>query len=283
VQALRDATTELRVTSSGIDHPEGIAWYDGYVWCGTESGSLIRIDPSDGQTEVVAETGGFLGGLAFDGNGACYICDSHGRIIRVDPTGAVETFADSVAGQPLRTPNYPAFTSDGTLWFSDSGSGWEADNGFLVRIPPGRDPEIATDEPKLFPNGIAITADESALYIVESRRPGIITLELSSGTVRPLSEALPTPGAVPDGLAFDRDGTLYISCWRPDRVYRWKPEREELELFLDDPTAEYLNSPTNLCFGGSDLTRIYFASLGGWTITELDTDTSGQPLQHPTF
>lgn len=280
MQALKDVTTELRVTAAGIDHPEGVAWYGGYVWCGTESGSLIRIDPNDGHTEVVAETGGFLLGMAFDGNGACYICDSHGRIVRVDRDGDTRTFADSVAGRALRTPNYPAFTSDGTLWFSDSGSGWEADDGFLVKIPPGRDPEIATDETRLFPNGIAISADESLLYLVESRRPGIVTVDLAGGNVGSVVEALPTPVAVPDGLAFDRDGSLYISCWRPDRVYRWTA-RTHLEVVLDDPTAEYLNSPTNLCFGGKDLTRIYFASLGGWAITEIDGDTSGQPLQHP--
>jgi sugar lactone lactonase YvrE len=280
MQAVNDVTRDLRITASGIDHPEGVAWYDGYVWCGTESGSLIRIDPDNGHKEVVAETGGFLLGLAFDGDGACYICDSNGRIVRVDRDGSADTFVDTVAGKALRTPNYAAFTSDGTLWFSDSGSGWEADDGCLVKVPPGGEPEIVTDETRLFPNGIAISADESLLYLVESRRPGIVTVELSGATVGGVVEALPTPGAVPDGLAFDREGSLYISCWRPDRVYRWT-SRSRVEVLLDDPTAEYLNSPTNLCFGGSDLTRIYFASLGGWAITELDGDISGQPLQHP--
>jgi len=280
MQAIRDATTDLRVTASGIDHPEGVAWYGGYLWCGTESGSFIRIDPSDGHTEVVAETGGFLLGLAFDGNGACYICDSKGRIVYVDRNGDTGTFADSVAGRPLRTPNYAAFTSDGTLWFSDSGSGWEADDGCLVSIPPGRDPEIVSDETRFFPNGLAISADESRLYLVESRRPGIVAVGLTEGSIGSVVEALPLPGAVPDGLAFDSDGSLYVSCWRPDRVYRWT-NQARLEVLLDDPTAEYLNTPTNLCFGGADLTRIYFASLGGWDITEIDGDTPGQPLQQP--
>ena len=280
MHALRDVTKDLRVTASGIDHPEGVAWYDGYVWCGTESGLLLRIDPADGHTETVAETGGFLLGLAFDANGACYICDSHGRIVRVDPDGTVDTFANAVAGKPLRTPNYAAFTSDGTLWFSDSGSGWEADDGWLVKIPPGGDPEIATDETRLFPNGVAISADESTLYLVESRRPGVVALRLEDGRAGRPVEVLPLPGAVPDGLALNRDGTLYVSCWRPDRVYRWT-NQTRLEILLDDPTAEYLNSPTNLCFGGDLLTRLYFASLCGWTITELDGEVPGQPLQRP--
>jgi gluconolactonase len=242
----------------------------------------LRVDPFDGTVDVVAETGAFLLGIAFDGDGACYACDMSGRILRVDPRGPVDVFAEAVEGRRLRTPNFPAFTSDGTLWFSDSGSAWNADDGALIRVPRASDPELASDEPRLFPNGIAIPSDESSLYLVESRRPGIVKFELVDGVLGQMTEALRMHHVVPDGLAFAADGTLYISCWRPDRVYLWR-EGASSEVFLDDPTAEYLNTPTNLCFGGDDFRRLYFASLGGWTITQIDVPHVGQRLAHPSF
>jgi gluconolactonase len=31
---------------------------------------------------------------------------------------------------------------------------------------------------------------------------------------------------VPDGLAFDAAGNLYIACYEPSRIYRVSPERD---------------------------------------------------------
>jgi gluconolactonase len=273
-------TSELRVTASGLDHPEAVAWYDNYLWCGTESGALIQIDPGDGKAEVIAETGGFLGGLAFDASGNCYCCDFTGRVLIVEQDGSVNVFVDGVNGEKLNTPNFPAFTSDGAFWFTDSGSGWAADDGSLFVVRPDRDPELASDEVRMFPNGLAFSADEARLYVVESRLPGVRVFGLVDGQLGPQDRELVLPDDVPDGVALDSSGALYIGCWRPDRVYRWT-EDGKLEIFLDDPTAEYLNSPTNLCFGGPTLTRLYLASLGGWTVTEIDVDIPGVPISLP--
>jgi gluconolactonase len=132
----------------------------------------------------------------------------------------------------------------------------------------------------MFPNGLAFSADEARLYVVESRLPGVRVFGLVDGQLGPQDRELVLPDDVPDGVALDSSGALYIGCWRPDRVYRWT-EDGKLEIFLDDPTAEYLNSPTNLCFGGPTLTRLYLASLGGWTVTEIDVDIPGVPISLP--
>ena len=280
--AVRDAVTELQVLASGLDHPEAVAWWGGAVWCGTESGDLLRIDPATGATSVVAATGGFLLGLAFDADGRCYACDSKlGRVLRVSQDGTVESVADSAGGRKLACPNYLVFSSGGTLYVTDSGPGWEADDGFLLRIPPGGQPEIVSEECRRFPNGLALSADERTLYVVESRLPGVVTYDLGAGAVGPRREFLRLPGTVPDGLALDASGALYVSCWRPDRVYRIQAGGGAPEIYLDDPTAEYLNSPTNLCFGGPDLRTLYLAGLCGWNISQLAADVPGQPLALP--
>lgn len=282
MKAIRDAVTEVRVLADGLDHPEAVAWWDGAVWCGTEAGELLRIDPGNGRAKVIASTGGFLLGLAFDADGRCYACDSKlGRVLRIGQDGTVEPVVDSVGGRKLACPNYPVFSSDGTLYVTESGTGWEADDGCLFRIPPGGQPEIVSEECHGFPNGLALSADERMLFVVESRLPGVVTYEFSAGVVGPRRELVRLPGAVPDGLALDASGALYVSCWRPDRVFRIPAGGREAEIYLDDPTAKYMNSPTNLCFGGQNLRTLYLACLCGWTIRQLPAAVPGQPLAYP--
>lgn len=281
---VRDAFTEVTVLADDIDHPEGVAWFEGSVWCGTESGEILRIDPSTGAIQRVAETGGFLLGLAFDGQGRCCVCDSgRGRLLRISPSiGSVEVLADQVEGRRLVSPNFPCFSQDGTLWVTESGHPG-ANDGYLFRIPPGATaPEIVSDDVHLFPNGLAIAPDGTRLYVVESRLPGVVTFALTGGEVGPREEFVVLPEANPDGLAFDVEGSLYVSCWRPDRVYRVRKDGWT-EVFLDDPTGDYLETVTNVCFGGEKLDRMYLAGLGGRAIRQIDVDVPGHPLAYPTI
>jgi gluconolactonase len=280
--AVRDAAAAVRAVAGGIDHPEAVAWHAGHVYCGTESGDLLRIDPATGSCEVVARPGGFLLGLAFDGGGNCIACDAAaGRLVHVAADGSSETLLDSVAGRKLASPNYPAYASDGTLWVTESGSGWTADDGFLFCIRPGGRAEIADDACRRFPNGLAISPDESRLYVVESRLPGIASYPLGpSGALGPREEVLALPGTVPDGIAFDAEGALYIGCWRPDRIYRLSPAGA-LEIYLDDYTGEFMSTPTNLAFGGEGMRTLYLAALAGWSVNAVDCEVAGHPLPRP--
>ena len=276
--AVRSAESELRMLAGGIDHPECVAWHDGRVWCGTESGDMLAIDPASGAVESVVNIGGFVGGIAFDHQGRCWICDiANGRLLRLNRDRRLEVVVEVVDGRRLVTPNFPAGGRDYTVWCADSGSRGGADDGFLCRVRPDDSVELVDRECRRFPNGIALSAAMDVLYLVESRLPGVVTYDLEGEGVGPRRELLRMPGTVPDGLALDTDGALYVACWRPDRVYRLLTDGS-LEIYLDDPTAEFMNSPTNLCFGGSDGRRIYLAGLGGWSITEIDTETPGRLL-----
>ncbi len=71
---------------------------------------------------------------------------------------------------------------------------------------------------------------------------------------------------VPDGLAFAPDGSLFISCYEPSRIYRWREDRG-LELLIEDRAATTIAHPTNVALKGD---RLYTANLGRWHITEID-------------
>src|SRR5919106_3517625 len=64
-------------TEPRLQHPEGVAvGPDGWIWCGTENGEVLRIDPAGTRIERMAKDGGFTLGLAFLGCTALFFCDN---------------------------------------------------------------------------------------------------------------------------------------------------------------------------------------------------------------
>src|SRR5580692_9554754 len=93
----RDASAVLpmdraRVLFDGIfseprlQHPEGVAvGPDGWIWCGSENGEVLRIDAAGASNERVATTDGFTLGLAFLADRALFFCDLKAKaVFRLD-------------------------------------------------------------------------------------------------------------------------------------------------------------------------------------------------------
>ena len=172
--------SDLYVIASGLDHPEGVATGpDGTLWAGGEAGQVYRIDSEAGTATEIANTGGFVLGIAHDAAGRLYLCDAGRRaILRVDPrSGDVGVWCDSAGGAPLETPNYPAFAADGSLYFSDSGTeSLDVRNGRMIRVPPGGgDGEVLDLGTLHFTNGVCVTGD-GAVHFLETLTPRLSTI-----------------------------------------------------------------------------------------------------------
>jgi sugar lactone lactonase YvrE len=126
-----------------------------------------------------------------------------------------------------------------------------------------------------FSNGTAIHDDK--LYIVESQRPGVVAVPLDGGE---LEVVVTLDRCVPDGLAFDAEGGLWISCWQPNRIYH-VPTGGEPKAVVDDWTGEYVLSPTNVAFAGTDLDELVLASLAGWGLRAIAPGVTGHPIVRP--
>src|SRR5262249_33672254 len=203
--------------------------------------------PDGSGREVVASTGGFCLGLAFDARGNLFVCDvAHAAVVRLDGrTGALDRFADGVPGHRLVTPNFPAFDADGRLYVTDSGSADAAGPGIL-RFEPDGSGELWHPGPFHFANGLAFDAGCTTLYVAETWRNAVRAIE-GSPDGRPGDErALAVlPGVLPDGLAVAADGTVYIGCYEPSQIMRVRPGGEP-EIVIADPTAHILCHPTNI-------------------------------------
>lgn len=266
--------------ADGLDHPEGVACGpDGTIWAGGEAGQVYRVSP-DGAVEQFASTGGFVLGLCLDAAGRIYACDN-GRheVVRVSPDGSVETYSAGAPERPMRTPNYPVFDAAGNLYVSDSGS-WMGNDGCVFVVRPGGATEVLTNEASAFPNGMALDAGDERLYVVHSNLPGVVAVDLRPGGGRRVETVLDLPRHVPDGLAFDEDGNLFVSCYSPSAIYRLTPGGD-LAVVAEDWQSTVLAAPTNIAFCGPDRKTLVVASLARWHLTRAAMPVAGQPLHHP--
>ncbi|MEM7128294.1 MAG: SMP-30/gluconolactonase/LRE family protein [Chloroflexota bacterium] len=267
----------------GLDHPEGVAWGpDGFIYAGGEAGQIYRINLDTGNFEEIANTGGFVLGLCLDAASNIYACDHVKQcVFRITQSGQVSVYASSSPERKMSVPNYPVFDKAGNLYVSDSG-GWDEANGCLFRVTSAGETELIDAGPFPFPNGLALSPDGSELYMVLSNLPGVGKFPLQdSGAVGPLETVVELPeNEVPDGLAFDSQGNLFISCYTPSRIYRLTPNGD-LVILAEDPRNTTLSAPTNIAFCRNDLTTLAVASLGRWHLSRAEMDIAGQPLWYP--
>ena len=281
--ALLNNDTEVSVLVDGLDHVEGVAWgLDGYCYAGGEAGQIYRVNVGRGTAEQIADTGGFILGLALDANHNIYACDTRNRaVMKITPDGSVSKYSAGAQDEPFYVPNYPAFDADGNLYVCDSGD-WKADNGKIYKVRPDGGGEVWTRELCEFPNGLCMGPDGTSLFVAMSLNPPrvaeiAIAPDGSAGDVRTVVEL---PGAVPDGVAFDTDGNLYIACYRPDRIYRYG-SAGQLDILADDFQGTIIAAPTNIAFCGADRDILLSANLGRWHITRYETGATGIALQYP--
>ena len=285
--------------AEGLDHPEGVAaGGDGTVYAGGEAGQIDRLQ--DGTAVEIGTTGGFLYGVTLDGGGNVYACDiGRAEVVRVSPRGNVTSVSTGTADRPLRVPNFAAFADDGSLFVTDSGE-WRGDDGLVFRITPDGETNVWSEAAVGFPNGCCLTADGDALLVVETTKSRIVRIGIRddgsagagalarlggwgtrpAGAAGPRPGALARPGSLPDGIALASDGTMFVGCWRPDRVWRIPPGGDP-EVLADDPDGVTFNQPANVAFVGPDLDRLAVSSLGGWAIVAGDVGVTGLRLRYP--
>ncbi len=274
---------ELKNIGHIFDHPEAVAWGpDGRAYAGGEAGQLYRFDLDGGPLEELARVpGGFLLGLAHDAAGNTYACDDRAPAVhRITSAGKVSIYANGNAAQKMRVPNYPVFDDAGNLYVSDSGT-WGGRDGFIWKIAPGGRADIWDGQANGFTNGMCLSADGRHLYVAESSPPLISRIEIETNGSPGRREVLvELPRQVPDGVALDVNGNLYISLYNPNIVYRLTPEGK-LETLYDDWEQLMLVAPTNIAFGGAGMKTLIIASLCGWSVHTARLAAAGLPVRYP--
>jgi gluconolactonase len=272
---------DFETVATGLDHPEGVArGPDGALYAGGEAGQVYRIE-AGGSVRELASTGGFIYGVVVDGTGNVYACDfGNASMMRVTSEGEVTPYSSGTTERPMRVPNFAAFDDAGNLYVTDSGE-WGDDDGLIYRIAPDGTNVVWSERAPRFPNGCCLDAEGGALLVVESHGRVVVRIPVEDDG----SAGIPSPivdlaGSQPDGIALAEDGTLFVGCYRPDRIYLVLPDGA-VHVFAEDPDGVVLNQPANVAFAGDRLDRLVVSSLGGWSLVAADAGVRGLPLRYP--
>lgn len=273
---------KFEVYAAGVDHSECIAFdREGNLWAGGEGGQVYRIG-LDRKPETVANLGSYSAGIAFSPvEEDLFICNPALGIVRMPKDGKWSVFASRYGDHNLVCPNYGLFDSHGNYYVTDSGL-WRERNGLLLRFTPNGRGEVLAG-PFSYPNGLALSADEKFLFMIESKTDSVHRFAIRvDGSFGPAESYASECGRFPDGLALDAEGNLYVSCYASDEIWRVSPQRVKI-LFAWDRWAVLLGSPTNMAFGGENFDELYFANLARTTITRAKVGRTGQPLANQRF
>jgi sugar lactone lactonase YvrE len=271
---------DIQILADGLDHPECVLYHpDGSVWAGGEAGQIYRINPNS-SVEVIANTEGFILGMALSPQKDWMaICDLKKKCIwRLDMNSyALTVFAEGVQGHSFNIPNYVCFDSSGNLYASESGA-FRKVLGKILKFGADGKGEVWHEGPFNFANGIALDAKEAYLYVVCSFAPAIERVRiLDDGTSGEREIFVSLDKIVPDGIAFDNEANLLVSCYAPNAILKIAADRSVTTL-IDDWEAHTLCNPTNIAFGGKNMDRLFVANLGRWHISVLNPGLKGLSL-----
>lgn len=272
-----EAPVELLI--SGYNSPEGPAFHkDGTLYfVNWLTSSIVRLAPNGEAAEFV-NTGGIPAGLAFHPDGTLYVADEgaqwHG-VLRVSPAGKITSWQQEYAGQQLNGANDLAFDSRGVLYFSDP---WRSSvenpiGGFYRAFPDGRLEQLDTG--LAFPNGVAVAAADSTVYLAETGHNRILRYAISTdGSVGQREVFAQLRGMNgPDGMAFDAAGNLYVAHWGEGRIDVLGPDGAEV-LTIQVPGKNV----TNVALGGDDLRTLVITEVETGSLYRTRVSIPGQRL-----
>jgi sugar lactone lactonase YvrE len=270
-----------------VDHPESISiGPKGEAYTTGTGGQVYRLDLDKNKAECFANTSPRRAlGQAVDAAGNLYCADcSGGAVIRITPTGEESTYATGPNGQSFLCTNYPAFDRQGNLYLSDSGDWSKQATGRIYKISPGGGcARQWFPETVYTPNCIAFDAEERFLYFVETYGSSVCRIEIrNDGSAGTCDRVVHMPYHVPDGIAFDEDGRLWIACHRPDAIRVFDLRSRRLETFAEDWRGSALRGPTDVAFAGPHRDILLAASLDNLVVHRFNNvGIVGLRLNHP--
>lgn len=270
-----------------VDHPESISVGPlGEAYTTGTGGQVYRIHLETNTAEQFASTAPRrMLGQVVDADGNLYCADvTDGKVIKITPDGQESLYATGPGGAKFLCTNYPAFDRQGNMYLSDSGNWSDTTNGHLYKIPPGGgEAQLWFPEPVDTPNAIALNADETFLYFVETFGSAIARIAINpDGSAGAFERIVHMPRHVPDGIAFDEEGRLWIACHRPDAIYVFDERTRLLTLFAEDWRGEALRGPTDVAFTGPDRDILLAASLNNLVVHRFDNvGVRGLRLNNP--
>ena len=109
-------------------------------------------------------------------------------------------------------------------------------------------------------NGIVWSLDGARMYFIDSLRYDVLAYDYDAETGNIDNERIafrvPREVGLPDGMAIDAEGMLWIAHFDGSKVCRWHPDSGEILQTIELPASKV----TSCAFGGPDLDTLYITS-----------------------
>lgn len=248
-------------------------WQDGALsvfleksgFTGTDSSTAGR-EVNNGRLQVI-----LLGsnGLTLDRQGRLVMAQ-HGdrRLVRRENDGTLTVMSERYQGKRLNSPNDVVVKSNGSIYFTDAGSGLRgADSSPLKELPghgvflvkDGKTIEIDNDPQGQVPNGIAFSPDEKTLYVTAFRKLVAYDVRPDDTVANPRVlidyDAITKDAGFFDGIKIDTKGNIWGSG--PGGIWFFSSAGKPLGRVLVPEI------PTNIAFGEADGKSLYITARRG--------------------
>ncbi len=240
------------------------------VWVDIPAGALHRFDPRTG-ANVPALVGQPLAAVALRAAGGFVLALRDG--FAISDAGEVAVVAAVERENPGTRLNDGACDTAGRFWAGSMHRGQLPGAGSLYRLDADHTVTAVLDGVTIS-NGIGWSPDNDLMYYVDSPSGGVDVFEfdLSSGDVsnrRRLVTIQPADG-LPDGLAIDESGALWVALWDGGQVRRYAPSGELIGI-VELPVRQV----TKPAFGGPSLDRLYVTTAAAGTDASIDPLAGG--------
>lgn len=267
---------------TGLNFPEGPAWdgkgnlylsncYGGYITKISKNGSSVFI-----KAQVEPFTINKTNGLTFYKDGSLLACEiALGKILKISPKGKTVIYADGYKGNKFSKPNDLAFDPKGNLYFTDTKS-YDRKNpdGFVYRVDAKTKEVTPAADSLSFPNGIAFSPDAKYAFVCESAFNRVLKFTVAKdGTLTDRKVFIELPGGDPDGLAFDKAGSLYIAHFGGYKIYVVNPDGKIIKEYKTPG-----KKPSNVEFAGKDMKTLYITEDETNSVYKIRVDIPGVKL-----
>ena len=259
--------------ATGFRFTEGPAYFGGgryLVFADIPNDALLRWDEISGAVETLRSPAGYPDGNTRDRQGRLVTCELGSRTLtRTEHDGTVTVLATHFEGVQLTGPNDVVVKSDGSIWFSDNGSGIrgnylgdkaQAELPFRVyRLDPESGALTIAIGDMERPNGLCFSPNEDRLYVVDTPAGPRIT------RVYDMVDGMPANGRVffddtpgwADGIRCDTEGNVWCGM-------TGGPGYDGVAIFAPDGTLiGRILLPercANLAFGGRKRNRLFMTA-----------------------
>lgn len=270
----------IPIAPVGADIGEGPCWDSAtgtLLFVDVTPGLIYRYTPRDGTTtsfhvgqEVGAAIPRATGGLVLALRDGVAVVEAEGDRPRI--VAAIE------ADNPGNRMNDAKCDPRGRLWAGTMAFDFAPGAAGLYRIDPDHGFTQVLDGATIA-NGLGWSPDGTKMYFIDSGENAVDVFDydvehgLATGRRRLIT--VPKEVGMPDGMAVDAEGHLWVAMFGGSRVQRYSPHGD-----VEQAIALPVTQVTSVAFGGDDLGDLYITSAA----YALDEDARrGEPLAGATF